>query len=82
MPTGPRGQVRPAGVTANAVRVMEIATGQRDEEYVHGGKDPSANTLSDSEQVLAPGRDYDADWQERIEASQACTRGRQEGACG
>jgi hypothetical protein len=33
MPTGPKGQRRPADVIGNAVRVMEIATGQRDEEY-------------------------------------------------
>ena len=33
MPKGPKGQKRPADVIGNAVRVMEIATGQRDEEY-------------------------------------------------
>ncbi|MGH7230782.1 MAG: RNA-binding protein [Nitrospiraceae bacterium] len=33
MPRGPKGQKRPADVIGNAVRVMEIATGQRDEEY-------------------------------------------------
>jgi len=32
MPKGPKGQKRPADVIGNAVRVMEIATGQRDEE--------------------------------------------------
>jgi hypothetical protein len=32
MPRGPKGQKRPADVIGNAVRVMEIATGQRDEE--------------------------------------------------
>ena len=31
MPKGPKGQKRPADVTGNAVHVMEIATGQRDE---------------------------------------------------
>ena len=40
VPKGPRGQKRPADVIGNAVRVMEIATGQRDEEYeVDRGKD-------------------------------------------
>ena len=29
MPKGPKGQKRPADVIGNAVRVMEIATGQR-----------------------------------------------------
>ena len=33
MPEGPKGQKRPPDVIGNAVRVMEIATGQRDEEY-------------------------------------------------
>ena len=33
MPKGPKGQKRPADVIGNAVRVMEIATGQRDEEF-------------------------------------------------
>ena len=33
MPKGPKGQKRPPDVIGNAVRVMEIATGQRDEEY-------------------------------------------------
>ena len=32
MPKGPQGQKRPADVIGNAVRVMEIATGQREEE--------------------------------------------------
>ncbi|MGO8841892.1 MAG: RNA-binding protein [Methyloceanibacter sp.] len=33
MPRGPKGQKRPADVIGNAVRVMEIATGQRGEEF-------------------------------------------------
>lgn len=37
MPTGPKGQKRPADVIGNAVRVMQIATGEREEEY-EGGK--------------------------------------------
>ncbi len=32
MPKGPKGQKRPADVIGNAVRVMEIATGQAEEE--------------------------------------------------
>jgi hypothetical protein len=46
MPTGPKGQRRPADVIGNAVRVMEIATGQRDEEYdEQPGKDHAAAEL-------------------------------------
>ena len=33
MPRGPKGQKRPADMIGNAVRVTEIATGQREEEY-------------------------------------------------
>jgi hypothetical protein len=33
MPKGPKGEKRAADVIGNAVRVMEIATRQRDEEY-------------------------------------------------
>jgi len=32
MPKGPKGQKHPADVIGNAVRVMEIATGQAEEE--------------------------------------------------
>jgi hypothetical protein len=33
MPKGPKGQKRPTDVIGNAVRVMEIATGQREQEF-------------------------------------------------
>ena len=47
MPKGPKGQKRPADVIGNAVRVMEIATGQRGEEYdaADAGKDKTAAEL-------------------------------------
>ena len=46
MPTGPKGQKRPADVIGNAVRVMKIATGELDEETpVDDGKDPAAKAL-------------------------------------
>ena len=38
--TGPRGEVRPADDFANAVRVMEIATGLAEEEYAPGHPRP------------------------------------------
>ena len=43
MPTGPKGEKRPADVIANAVRVMRIATGE-EEETLEGedGKDKAA----------------------------------------
>ena len=45
MPKGPQGQKRPADVIGNAVRVMEIATGQREEKFEDDGKDPAAKAL-------------------------------------
>lgn len=45
MPTGPKGQKRPADVIGNAVRVMQIATGEVEEEIVDDGKDPAAKAL-------------------------------------
>ncbi len=33
MPKGPKGEKRPAHVIANAVRVMQIATGEAEEDY-------------------------------------------------
>ncbi len=46
MPTGPKGQKRPADVIGNAVRVMQIATGEVDEAApADDGKDPAAKAL-------------------------------------
>ena len=44
MPKGPEGQKRPADVVRNAVRVMQIATGEAEEKY-DDGKDPAAKAL-------------------------------------
>ena len=45
MPTGPKGQKRPADVIGNAVRVMRIATGEEADDIIDDGKDPAANAL-------------------------------------
>ena len=46
LPKGPKGQKRPADVIGNAVRVMEIATGPREEEYEpDAGEDKAAAEL-------------------------------------
>ena len=46
MPTGPKGQKRPADVIGNAVRVMQIATGEIEEGApVDDGKDLAAKAL-------------------------------------
>lgn len=39
MPTGPKGQKRPAEVIGNAVRAMRIATGEEADDIVDDGKD-------------------------------------------
>lgn len=46
MPTGPKGQKRPADVVSNAVRIARIATGEEPEELPEDdGKDKAAQAL-------------------------------------
>ena len=46
MPTGPKGQKRPADVIGNAVHVMKLATGEVEEGTPpDDGKDPNAKAL-------------------------------------
>ncbi len=45
MPKGPKGQKRPADVIGNAVRVMQFATGEAEEEFDEGGKNKAAVAL-------------------------------------
>jgi hypothetical protein len=46
MPTGPRGEKRPADVIGNAVHVMRIATGEETETLpADDGKDPTPEAL-------------------------------------
>jgi hypothetical protein len=45
MPTGPKGEKRPADVIGNAVRVMRIATGQESDAPVDDGKDKAAQSM-------------------------------------
>lgn len=45
MPTGPKGQKRPADVVANAILVAKIATGEATETVPNDGKDPAAKAL-------------------------------------
>lgn len=46
MPTGPKGQKRPADVVGNAVHIARIATGEEaDDTPVDDGKDKAAQAL-------------------------------------
>jgi hypothetical protein len=45
MPTGPKGQRRPADVIGNAIKVARIATGEDDDAQPDDGKDPAAKAL-------------------------------------
>lgn len=46
MPTGPKGEKRPADVIGNAVKVMRILTGEEPEDYgPETGKDKAAQEL-------------------------------------
>ena len=45
MPKGPKGEKRPADVIGGAVKVMQIATGEIEEEVDGNGKDKAAVEL-------------------------------------
>ena len=45
MPTGPKGQKRPADVVGNAVHVMRVLTGEADDSPADTGKDKAAQEL-------------------------------------
>lgn len=45
MPTGPKGEMRPADVIGNAVRVMRIATGEESDDVPDDGKNAVAKEL-------------------------------------
>lgn len=45
MPKGPKGQKRPADVIGAAVKVMQIATGEIEEDIDDGGQDKAAVEL-------------------------------------
>jgi hypothetical protein len=45
MPTGPKGQKRPADVISNAVKFMRIATGEEEDPIGYDGKDSAAKAL-------------------------------------
>ena len=45
MPTGPKGQKRPADVVSNAVHVMKVLTGEAEDRPADDGKDPAAKAL-------------------------------------
>jgi len=45
MPTGPKGQKRPADVVSNAVHVMRVLTGEADDDTPDDGKDKAAQSL-------------------------------------
>ena len=48
MPKGPKGLKRPAEVVGNAVHVIQIATGEDEEEYVNDGKTRPLSSLTAS----------------------------------
>lgn len=45
MPTGPKGQKRPADVVSNAVHVMKVLTGEADDGAPDDGKDKAAQAM-------------------------------------
>jgi hypothetical protein len=45
MPTGPKGEKRPADVNARAVMIAKIATGEIEDKEPDGGKNKAAQAL-------------------------------------
>ena len=45
MPTGPKGQKRPADVIGNAIKIAKIATGEVEDDVPDDGKDPHAKAM-------------------------------------
>ena len=49
MPTGPKGQKRPADVIGNAVKIARIATGEDEDDFAaDDGKDKAAQALAEA----------------------------------
>jgi hypothetical protein len=46
MPTGPKGEKRPADVNARAVLIAKIATGEMDDAPPDDGKDPGRRQVA------------------------------------
>ncbi|MFZ2108982.1 MAG: RNA-binding protein [Roseiarcus sp.] len=45
MPTGPKGEKRPADVIGNAIMIAKIATGEIEDRIPDDGKDPNTKAL-------------------------------------
>ena len=77
MPRGPKGQKRPADVIGNAVKVMQIATGEVEEEFDDGGKDKAAQALGRKGGLARAGVDGNVSphWLRHAHASHALERG-------
>lgn len=79
MPKGPQGQKRPADVIGNAVRVMQIATGQVEEKArdaateasrkggLKGGK-ARAKTLTSKQRAAIAKKAASARWHQKTDA--------------
>lgn len=73
MPTGPKGQKRPADVIGNAVRVMRIATGDEADDVQDDGKSAAAKELG-SKGGKARARNLTAKERQEIAKKAAATR--------
>jgi hypothetical protein len=65
MPTGPKGQKRPADVISNAVKIMRIATGEEEDTVVDDGKEGKGGKYD----ARATGRDCEEGGAESLEIS-------------
>lgn len=77
MPRGPKGRKRPADVIGNAVRIMQIATGEAEEEFEpqDEGKDKAAQELG---RKGGKGRAKKLTAEQRAEIARKAAKGRWE----
>ncbi len=73
MPTGPKGQKRPADVVSNAVHVMKVLTGEADDGAPDDGKDKAAQAMG-AKGGAARARKLTADERAKIASKAARSR--------
>jgi hypothetical protein len=76
MPTGPKGEKRPADVIGNAVKVMRIATGEIEEEI--GTRDSAAASRAGKHGGAARAKTLSPRRRKKIAENAAATRWKKE----
>lgn len=74
MPTGPKGEKRPADVIGNAVRVMQVATGEAEEEHVEKPEKDEAAAAMGRKGAAARAKNLTPEQRREIAKKAAATR--------